>query len=142
MMTWLGCDRSVTLNRFNSRLFKYLISKGSLGEHREEIYFIEAKHYQSGVSPEDISGAFTWAQAEQPSALVIAVSSHLTNPCKDAYIPSWRRNNPKVRVIVWEKRDIEDFIKFQSSTGELAVELKLISQSRLIKLSSKLSKNI
>jgi hypothetical protein len=118
------------------------ISKGSLGEHREEIYFIEAKHHQSGVSPDDISGAFTWAQAEQPSALVIAVSSNLTNPCKDSYIPSWTRNNPKVRVIVWEREHIEDFIKFQPSTGELAIELKLISKSRLSKLKFQLSNQV
>lgn len=110
------------------------ISKGSLGEHREEIYFIEAKHHQSGVSPDDISGAFTWAIAEQPSALVIAVSSHLTNACKDTYIPHWRRSHPKIRVVVWERRHIEEFIRSQASTGELAIRFKIISKYMLSNL--------
>lgn len=111
------------------------ISKGCLGEHREEIYFIEAKHHQSPVSPGHISGALTWAHAEQPSALVIAVSSSLTNPCKNSLIPKWRENNPKVRVILWDREDIEYFVKVQPSTRELALEMKLISKSMFSHLS-------
>jgi hypothetical protein len=94
------------------------------------------------VKPEHISGALTWAQAEQPSALVIAVSSHLTNPCKDTCIPKWRKNNPNVRTILWERGDFEDFIKFQPSPGELAIEFKLISKSSISKLKSQLSNQV
>jgi hypothetical protein len=111
------------------------ISKGCLGEHREEIYFIEAKHHQSSVSPNHILGALTWAQAEQPSALVIAVSSSLTNPCRNSQIPKWRKNNPKVRVILWEQENIEEFIKSQESTRKLALEFELISKSMFSQLS-------
>ncbi len=118
------------------------ISKGNLGEHLEEIYFIEAKHHQSAVRPQHIAGALTWAQAEQPSALVIAVSNEFTNAVKTTHIPKWKTNNPKVRVILWERGEIEEFIKYQLSTRELAISLNLVSKSWFDQQLTKLSKQV
>lgn len=72
-------------------------NRDALGVDTQDLYFFEAKHHAAGVSPDHISGAFAWAQAEQPHSLVLAVSSHFTNPCRDN-IDAWRRNNPRVKV--------------------------------------------
>ncbi|AFZ18329.1 hypothetical protein [Allocoleopsis franciscana] len=103
---------------------------GSLGEFREERYFLEAKHFKKqGVNSGHISDAFTWSQAERPTVLVIAVSSHLTPDCRDIYIPSWKKNHPGIEVVVWERKDIEERILSQKSTKELAIRFKLIPKS-------------
>ncbi|WP_169157400.1 restriction endonuclease [Brasilonema bromeliae] len=100
----------------------------TFGEFVQEIYFIEAKHYQSGVSPTDIMPALSWAMAEKPSVFVIATSSHLTNPCRD-FIDSWKKNNPNVRVNIWERKDIESFILSKTSTRKAAVSLGILPPS-------------
>lgn len=103
---------------------------GSLGEYREERYFIEAKHFKKqGVNAGHISDAFTWSQAQRPTVLVIAVSSHLTPDCRDSYIPSWKKHHPGIEVVVWERKDIEERILSQESTKELAIRFKLIPKS-------------
>lgn len=100
----------------------------TFGEFIQETYFIEAKHYQAGVSPTDIAPALTWAMVEKPSVLVIATSSHLTNPCRD-WIDTWKKNNPTVRVYIWERKDIESFILSKTSTRKAAVRLGLLPPS-------------
>jgi Restriction endonuclease len=82
---------------------------GALGETIRETYFVEAKHYQSGVPPTALAGALAWAQAEQPDVLLIAVSSHLTTPCRQ-HIDAWGRNNPRVRILIWERSELENEI--------------------------------
>ncbi|UBZ13491.1 restriction endonuclease [Flagellimonas marinaquae] len=46
-------------------------------------WFFECKHYTSGgVPPEHLNSKMAWADAEQPSFLVILVSSYITTPAR------------------------------------------------------------
>lgn len=99
--------------------------QGALGEAINETYFVEVKHYKGGVPPSAFMGALSWAQAEQPQVLLIAVSSHLTTPCRE-YINAWQRNNSKIRVIVWERKEIENEILKNSLARELSISLGLL----------------
>ncbi|MGR3302701.1 MAG: restriction endonuclease [Candidatus Scalindua sp.] len=46
-------------------------------------WFFECKHYTSGgVPPEHLNSKIAWADAEQPSFLVILVSSYITTPAR------------------------------------------------------------
>ncbi len=83
--------------------------KGGLDEEREELYFIEAKHFQKGVNWVHLSNAFTWAEKVKPSVLVVAVSSHLANNCRDE-ISDWEKNHSYIRVIRWERKKIEELV--------------------------------
>jgi hypothetical protein len=103
-------------------------NKDSIGSESEDLYFIEAKHHKAGVPPDHIAGALSWAQAEQPHALVFAVSRHLTNPCRDN-VDAWKRNNPRVKVIVWERSDLENLILADADLRDLAVKLRLLPPS-------------
>jgi Restriction endonuclease len=99
--------------------------QGALGETFEETYFIEAKHHSSGISPTKIAGALAWAQAERPSVLVLAVSSHITTPSRD-HLSAWGRNNPTVRVLTWERKELENLILSSSQTRNFAVQINLL----------------
>jgi hypothetical protein len=103
--------------------------KGGLDEEREELYFIEAKHFiKQPVKWTYVSDAFTWAEKYKPSVLVIATSKQFTNPCKDE-ISDWEKNNPHIHVILWERKQIEAFVLSKPSVKNLAVKLKLIPKS-------------
>ena len=103
--------------------------KGGLDEEREELYFIEAKHFiKQGVKWVKISDAFNWAEDKKPSVLVIATSNHLTNPCKDE-ISDWENKHPHIHVTRWERKQIESLVLSQLSVKNLAVKFKLIAKS-------------
>lgn len=102
--------------------------QGAFEEFIKETHFIEAKHYKLGVSLTDISPALTWAMIERPTVLVIAVSSHLTNPCKES-IDSWSKNNSTIRVNIWERKDIENLILSKTYTRKAAVTLQILPPS-------------
>ncbi|GAX34690.1 restriction endonuclease [Nodularia sp. NIES-3585] len=104
------------------------IIKGVFDEYISETRFIEAKHYQSGISATDITEALSWAMAEKPTVLVIASSSHLTNPCKE-FINSWEKNNPNVRVKIWERKYLEGAILSKTATRQAAIRLGLLPPS-------------
>jgi hypothetical protein len=99
--------------------------KDSIGVEIEELYFFEAKHHAAGVPPDHIAGALAWAQAEQPHSLVLAASSHFTNPCRDN-IASWKRNNPRVRVTLWERPDLEELVLSSGILQSFAVAIGLL----------------
>jgi hypothetical protein len=101
---------------------------GPLGEAIRGRYFVEAKHYQSGVPPTALAGALAWAQAEQPDVLLIAVSSHLTTPCRQ-HVEAWGRNNPRVRVLIWERRELENEILSKPQARDAAVAAGLLPPS-------------
>lgn len=104
----------------------YFRRQGALGEEVNETYFVEAKHYQGGVSPSAFEGALTWASAEQPQVLLIVVSSHLTTPCRE-HLDAWQRNNPKIRVPPpWERKEIENEILRSPAARELAISFGLL----------------
>lgn len=103
--------------------------KGGLDEEREELYFIEAKHFiKQSVGWTDVSDAFTWAEKYKPSVLIIATSNYLTNPCKDE-ISDWKKKHLHIHVIRWERKQIEELILSEPSVKNLAVKFKLIAKS-------------
>lgn len=99
-----------------------------IGVETQDIYFFEAKHHVGGVSPDHISGALAWAQAELPHSLVLAASSHFTNPCRDN-IDAWKRNNPRVKVSLWERPQLEEFVLSSRTLQDFAVGLGLLPPS-------------
>lgn len=103
-------------------------NRDAIGVESQDLYFFEAKHHASGVSPDHISGALAWAQAEQPHSLVLVASGHFTNPCRDN-IDAWKRNNPKVRVSVWERPHLEEFLLSNSALQDMAVGVGLLPPS-------------
>lgn len=103
----------------------YFRNRDALGVETEERYFFEAKHHAAGVSPDHIAAALAWAQAECPSCLVIAATSHLTNPCRDL-VEGWSRNNPRVRTVVWERKDLENQILGNALLCDIASGLRLL----------------
>lgn len=79
-----------------------------LGEMIVEKWFIECKHYKSGVSPNVLTGATQWAIAEQPDRLIIMTTSFLTNPCKE-FLKKLNQQN-KFKISYWEKPKIEKML--------------------------------
>lgn len=103
-------------------------NRDAIGVETQDVYFFEAKHHVGGVSPDHISGTLAWAQAEQPYSLVLAASSHFTNPCRDN-IDAWKRNNPRVRVSLWERAELEDILLSSSALQDVAIGLGLLPPS-------------
>lgn len=100
--------------------------QGALGDEVDETYFVEVKHYQTGVPPIAFEGLSVWVEAEQPQVMLIVVSSHLTTPCVD-WLNSWEQNHPKIRVLPpWEREKIENEILRSSNARELAISFGLL----------------
>ena len=99
--------------------------RDSLGVESQDAYFFEAKHHTKGVALGHISDALAWAHAEQPHSLVLAASSHFTNSCREN-INNWKSNNSKIRVLLWERPNLEELILSNSSLQDLAVSLGLL----------------
>ena len=50
------------------------------GSKHVETWFVDCKHYDSGVPPEALQGLLAWSQAERPEvALVIASGSSMSS---------------------------------------------------------------
>jgi hypothetical protein len=82
------------------------------GTHFDK-WFIQCKHYKSGVPPQKIEDALAWATAERPDVLLIVASNFLSNPAK-AFLESYRQNNrPAFRIRIWERKDLEKFLSSQ-----------------------------
>ena len=47
--------------------------------NKETKWFFECKHYTKGVPTNELNSKLAWADAEQPSALVILISSYISN---------------------------------------------------------------
>ena len=76
----------------------------------EDRWFFEAKHYKGGIPPEKLASAFTWAEAEKPSTLVIVTNSFLTNGARD-WIESWKRSHSaSFNVRVWDRPRLEELL--------------------------------
>ena len=103
-------------------------NRDAIGVESRDLYFFEAKHHVAGVSPDHISGALAWAQAEQPHSLILVASGHFTNPCRDN-INAWMRNNPKVKVSLWERPQIEELLLSNLSLQNAAVSLGVLPPS-------------
>lgn len=72
-----------------------------------EKWFVECKHYKSGIPFDKLSGAFAWAEAENPDRLIIFASNFLSNGCKDAIKNYISNNKPKFKIEIWERPFIE-----------------------------------
>lgn len=102
--------------------------RDSLGVESQDAYFFEAKHHTKGVSLGHISDALAWAHAEQPHSMVLAASSHFTNSCREN-INHWKQNNSKIRVLLWERPNLEELILSNSILQDFAVSVRLLPPS-------------
>lgn len=69
-------------------------------------WFVECKHHKRGVPPEKINSALSWANAKKPDVLLIIASNFLSNGSHDL-IKESNRNNPTLKIKVWERPDLE-----------------------------------
>jgi hypothetical protein len=77
------------------------------GSRHFETWFVDCKHYKTGVPPTELQNLLTWAEAERPDAVLFAVSGFLSNPAKD-YLEQYRRNNrPPFKIKYWERPQFE-----------------------------------
>lgn len=76
------------------------------GVESMEQWYIECKHYEKGVPPSALEGAFAWAEANRPDVLAFVVSGFLSNPAKD-YIEKRRAATPRYRIKLWEQKDLD-----------------------------------
>lgn len=72
-----------------------------------EKWFVECKHHRKGISPKEILGILSWAQAENPDMVLIIASNFFSNNSKD-YLEKYKKENkPKFKIRIWEKPDLE-----------------------------------
>jgi len=72
-----------------------------------ETWFVDCKHYKTGVPPTELQNLLTWAEAERPDVALFAVSGFLSNPSKD-YLDAYKRNNrPPFKIKYWERPQFE-----------------------------------
>jgi hypothetical protein len=72
-----------------------------------ERWFIECKHYLTGVPPEKIQGALAWSVAENPDVVLFIASNFLSNSTKSFIKTYERENKPRFKIKVWELPDLE-----------------------------------
>lgn len=80
------------------------------GHQRFERWFVDAKHYKTGVPPEALQGLATWAQAERPDVALVVASGYLSNPAKDWIDQYLRNQSPPFRFKHWERPQLSRFI--------------------------------
>jgi HJR/Mrr/RecB family endonuclease len=82
---------------------------------RQEKWFIDCKHYKTGVPAKDLRNLLAWSEAERPDVALFILSNFLTNPAKD-YLEAYKRNNrPPFEIKYWERP------KLQSLTGGIGI---------------------
>lgn len=73
------------------------------GAKHLETWFIDCKHYESGVPPDALQGLLAWSQSERPHVALVIASGYLSNPAKE-YLRRYEENNrPPFRVKYWER---------------------------------------
>jgi hypothetical protein len=73
------------------------------GHTRMETWFVDCKHYKTGISLEPLQGLLAWAQAESPDVALVIASGYLSNPAKDGLETYARNRRPPFRIRHWEK---------------------------------------
>ena len=77
------------------------------GSKHAETWFVDCKHYATGVPPQALQGLITWAQAERPDVALVIASGFLSNAAKD-WIDDYRRSNrPPFRITHWERPQLD-----------------------------------
>lgn len=64
-------------------------------------WFVDCKHYKSGVPPTELLNLITWAQAERPAVVLFCVSNYLSNGAK-TWIADFEATMPPFRIVTWE----------------------------------------
>lgn len=77
----------------------YWVSSHPILGLQEDKWFFECKNHSNGIDPDDISSKFAWADSEDIFALVIVVSSYLTNNCRTWIEKRVKGSKYKVHVI-------------------------------------------
>lgn len=81
------------------------------GSRHTETWFVDCKHYGSGIPPEAVQGLLAWANAERPHVALVVASGYLSNACKD-YLASYEENNrPPFRIKYWELPIVDKLAK-------------------------------
>lgn len=94
-----------------------------------EKWFIDCKHYKSGVPAKELSNLLAWAEAERPDVALFIVSGFLSNSAKD-YLQSYTRNNhPPFKVKFWERPVIEDLTRGKRELLQMYGLLKINMRS-------------
>lgn len=84
------------------------------GDATIERWFVECKHYKTGVPPDKIQGVLAWANSIRPDKVLIIVSNFLSNPCKNFIDEYVKNNNPPFKIKYWEKKGLEKTTHGQS----------------------------
>lgn len=72
------------------------------GHIRLETWFVDCKHYRTGVSLEPLQGLLAWAEAERPDVALVIASGYLSNAAKDGLADYERNRRPPFRIRHWE----------------------------------------
>lgn len=89
------------------------INKDIDGEISIEKWFIECKHYKSGVPTEKIQGVLSWANSKRPDKVLIIASNFLSNQCKNYLDEYVHENRPPFKIKYWELKNLEEVTKGQ-----------------------------
>jgi|SRR5271169_2326856 hypothetical protein len=94
----------------------------------QEKWFVDCKHYRSGVGVKELRNLIAWAEVERPDIALFMVYGFLTNPAKD-YIQTYKRNNhPPFKIKYWERPTLEDLTRgkreFLQAYGLLKVNMR------------------
>jgi Restriction endonuclease len=73
------------------------------GHTRLETWFVDCKHYKTGVSLEPLQGLLAWAEAERPDVALVIASGYLSNAAKDGLADYERTRRPPFRIRYWER---------------------------------------
>jgi len=74
-------------------------------------WFVDPKHYETGVPPERLQGLLTWAEAERPHTALVIASGFLSNPAKDNLKLYEENRRPPFEIKVWERKRLEGFLE-------------------------------
>jgi hypothetical protein len=75
-----------------------------------ETWFVDCKHYKTGVPPEALNGLTTWAQTERPDVALVVCSGYLSNAAKD-WLDQYQKNNrPPFRLRYSERPQLSSMI--------------------------------
>ena len=75
-----------------------------------ETWFVDCKHYKTGVPPDALTGLMTWAQTERPAVALIISSGFLSNAAKDWLKDYESSNRPLFRLRYWERPQLSSMI--------------------------------
>ncbi|MGD1156102.1 MAG: restriction endonuclease [Terriglobia bacterium] len=81
------------------------------GSQHFERWFIDCKHFKSGVPPRELQNLLVWAEAERPDVALVIASNFLSNPAKE-YLDTYRSNNrPSFKIRYWEKPQLAHMLR-------------------------------